>query len=217
MNCTHVREKLPELLYGDLPQTAAAELENHLVHCPACRSALSALGHLRRTLDTLPAPSLAVDLPRLYDRAARRREKQLRRWRRAAVVLAAVAAGLVVALGLRLEVRCEAHQLVVRWGTPDQVAVPPPAPQAPREVAPQATPVVTVTAEEMQLIRELVHALASDVELRDRRQREQLTRLNERLDAFQRRTDVRWAADTRRLLPTPQTAPVEPRRKGVNQ
>src|SRR5262249_2661640 len=73
-----------------------------------------------------------------------------------AVALAGVAAVLLLVVALRLEVRVEAHQFVVRWGKPPDVA-PPPA--AVVQTDPKA---VRETAEKLQLVNDLIHALAGD-------------------------------------------------------
>src|SRR5262245_34393717 len=100
MNCTEARRSLPALLYDDLKPDPAAALRRHLDGCPACQAEYAALDRLRHGLDTLPpAPPVEVDLSRLYQEAARRQERRLRRWRLTAVALAAAAAGLLLVLG----------------------------------------------------------------------------------------------------------------------
>src|SRR5262245_18431512 len=162
MNCSQARDRLPGLLYGDLPDAEAAVVEDHLAGCPAWRNEHAALRGVRRALDALPAPPVGVDLPRLYRAEDDRRARQLRRWRRAAVALAVAAAVLLLVVGLRLELRVEAHQLVVRWGTP------PAAPESPPVARAEARP-DRATQEQVQLLGELVHALAGDLEARDQR------------------------------------------------
>src|SRR5262245_7783395 len=185
MNCSQARDRLPGLLYGDLPAAEAAAVEDHLAGCPACRNEHAALRGVRRALDALPAPPVEVDLPRLYRAEADRRARQLRRWRRAAVALAGAAAVLLLVVGLRLELRVEAHQLVVRWGTPP----PAPPPVARAEARPDRA-----TQEQVQLLGELVHALAGDLEARDQRQRGELRRLQAQLERLRWQSEQRWAA-----------------------
>src|SRR5262249_16574456 len=150
---------------------------------------------LRHGLDTLPpAPPVEVDLSRLYQEAARRQERRLRRWRLTAVALAAAAAGLLLVLEfLNLEVRFDEHQLVVRWGSP-----PPPPVVKPQE--PTHPPVVQapptgspVSPAEVQLLRDLIYALDADVRLRDQKQQQALSQLRSRLDSLQEKSDRRWA------------------------
>src|SRR5262249_58823800 len=105
MNCSQVRERLPGLLYGDLSAAEADGVEKHLAACAACQREHVALHGVRRALDTLPTPPVAIDLPRLYHEESVRRARQLRRWRRTALALAGIAAVLLLVVALRLEVR----------------------------------------------------------------------------------------------------------------
>src|SRR5439155_7840756 len=98
MNCAAVRARLASLLYGDLPTAEADEVRQHLAGCPSCREEQTAITGLRPLLDAVPAPAVAVDLPRLYRDAAAGQTRRLRRWRGAAVAALAVAAAVVVAL-----------------------------------------------------------------------------------------------------------------------
>src|SRR5580704_683973 len=113
MNCTDARSLLPGLLYGDLSAGMAAPLREHVAHCPACRQHLAELDAQRRALDDVPTPDVQIDLAQLYRDAADRQARRLRRWRRTALALGAVAAVLLLIFGLRLEVRVEAHQVVL--------------------------------------------------------------------------------------------------------
>src|SRR5581483_1751677 len=133
MNCPQARERLPEMLYGGLPPEAAAAVAAHLAGCAACRRELDALQQVRQALDAIPPVAAEVDLPRLYRAAAQAQERRSRRWRRAALVFAGLAAALVLfAILPSLEVRCEGHQFVVRWGTPPAPSSEPqPAPRPP--------------------------------------------------------------------------------------
>jgi anti-sigma factor RsiW len=187
MTCADVRADLPAYLHGDLDKQAAGRLETHLAACPACRREREAFDQLGRLLDAVPAPAVQVDLPRLYRAAAEWQWRRARRWRRvAAAVGAAAAALLVVAFGLRLEVRADGHQLTLRWGAPP---APAPAPAPPPAVAP----------EQLQVLSELIHALATDVDARDRRQADELVRLQGRLNDLQRLTARRQAELERAL------------------
>jgi anti-sigma factor RsiW len=200
MNCPEARGRLPLLLYGDLTPAEAAPVEAHLAGCPACRRESDALAQVRLLLDQAPVPEEPVDLPALYRRAAERQRRRLRRWRWAAVTgFAAAAAVLLLALGLNLEVRLEPHQVVVRWGRPPDppAQTPREAPQpAPVAVRPEPRPAVDLR-DQVQVLSELVQALADDVEARDRGHQEQLARLQARLDEWRRQTTQRWM-DTER-------------------
>jgi anti-sigma factor RsiW len=151
MNCPQTREVLPELLYGGVAPDAVAQVEAHLAGCADCRRELDALKQVRQALDAVPPATAEVDLPRLYRAAAQAEERGSRRWRRAAVAFAGLAAALVLfAILPSLEVRCEGHQFVVRWGTP-------PAPQ------PQPAPQPNAPEPERERIQ-FVSATAPDVE-----------------------------------------------------
>jgi anti-sigma factor RsiW len=198
LSCTETRVLLPALLYGDLPPDQAEAARKHLAGCPGCRQEFAALGRVRRLLDEAPAPpEVRVSLPRLFGEAAARRARTRRRWRRAAA-LAAAAAVVLLGFSLKLEVRVEGHQVVLRWGTPPatpETPTPPPLPHAPRrERAP-----AEVTAADLRLVRDLIHALAADVESRDRDTQQALLRLSDRLDGLGQQAQERWAS-TQQLL-----------------
>jgi anti-sigma factor RsiW len=194
MTCTDVRAALPALLYGELPAVEADALHAHLAGCPACRAEHDALRRLGGALDAVTAPAVRVDLERLYQEAARLQARRLRCWRRAALACCGVAAVTLVVLALKLEVRVDAQQVVVRWGPPP-VVVPMPAPAPAAIVPPAAVP--AVSPEEVRLVKQLVHALAEDVADRDRQGQQALRALEERLDALQRTDQERWNATER--------------------
>src|SRR5262249_37468899 len=77
---------------------------------------------------------------------------------------------------------------------PDQ-ALPPAPPPVPSEA--RANP---ADAEQLQLMRELIHALAANVEERDVRQQEEVAALREQLQDLQRQANVRLAAAERHLV-----------------
>ena len=119
-----------------------------------------------------------------------------------AAILATAAVVLIV-LGLNLEFRIQGHQLVVRWGNPPQVE---PTPVAPNLAVPQAnlvhseTPVSPAIHERLQLLNDLIHALAADVEARDRNQRDILNHFQKRLDNLQSESQQRWTSAERDLI-----------------
>jgi hypothetical protein len=196
MNCAKVRDRLPALLYGDLPPGEASALRDHLAACPACRQEHAALEGIRRALDMVPAPAVRVDLPRLYREAAARQVRRAGRWRWAAAACGAAAAVLLVVLGLRLEVRVESQQLVVRWGTaPEKVIVPPPGP-GPRAESPPPSPDVE---ERLRVLSELIHALADDVAARDEQEQQRVDRVRARLDELQRQGNRRMSETERNV------------------
>jgi anti-sigma factor RsiW len=189
MNCTRARALLAALVYGDLPPAQTAAVEKHLAGCAACNRERHDLQEVRRLLDA-PAPAVRVDVQRLYREATARQQRSARRWRHAAVTLLAVAAAALFVLALRLEVRWEAHQVTLRWGTPEVAPAPAPVP----ELSPREAKRLPPTAEDVQLLRELIHALAADAETRDQRQYLYLQRLQGRLDALQLDSAQRWKA-----------------------
>jgi hypothetical protein len=196
-NCAQTRDALADLLYGELPPAEAQAVQQHLAGCPPCRAEFAALRQVRAALDAAPAaaPRAEVDLTRLYREAARRQAQRLRRWRRRAVASLAAAAVLLVAFGLNLEVRLERHQVVLRWGTPPQAEAPRPAPPMPDAARPNAAD----RDAEMQLVKDLIHLLAADVQARDSEQKEALLALRARFEALRAHTNERWAATDRDL------------------
>lgn len=198
MNCPQARERLAARLYEDLAPEDAVPLDRHLAECPACRREAEALRRVHELLDSLPAPAARVDLPALYRQAALRHERQARRWRRGAIALLGAAAVLLLIFGLRLEIRVEPHQATFRWGMPADPDWPVPRPVRP---SPDPLPSVAndalaaVTPEQMLVCRELIHALAADVDRRDGRLREEVARLQE----LYRRTGGRLAETERQL------------------
>jgi anti-sigma factor RsiW len=192
MNCTQARAFLPALVYGDLPSTQAAAVEKHLDGCPSCREERHAVREVRRLLDATRAPAVEVNVPRLYQDAAARQERSARRWRRAAVALLATAALALLVLVLRLEVRWQAGQVTLRWGTPE--VAPDPSPFILRDVPRPEPKVVPLAPEEVQLLKDLIHALAADAEGRDQQQYLHLQRMQARLDALQMQSEQRWNA-----------------------
>ncbi len=185
MNCPEVRACLPALAYGDLEPAEAAAAEEHLRKCPACRRELAGLRAVRHLLDATPAPPVAVDVGAVYRQSAERQARSARRWRRAAcaagVCLAAVTA---LAAGLRLEVRVESQQVVLRWGTPP--APPPPSAPPPAPKAPDAT------QDQLRLLGELVQALAADIRGRDERWHLEMDLLHRQLSEVNQQSVRRW-------------------------
>src|SRR3954470_1927991 len=119
MNCTEARTALIDLVGGTLPENRRQHLETHLLACPCCRAERDTLQEATALLRAAPAPAVQVDVTALYREAARREQKRLRRWRRAALAVGGVLAALLaLTVGLNLDVRLERHQLVLRWGAP---------------------------------------------------------------------------------------------------
>jgi anti-sigma factor RsiW len=176
---------LPLLLYGDLPPEEIASVERHLADCAACREERAGLQRVQKQLDAAPAPPIHVDLPQLYRLAAERHSSRVRRWRRFAMAVGSVAAALLVVTFLRLEIRVQARQLVLTWGASvDASPTPAPLPPPPATAAP-ATQSLASVKQQLQLLDELVHALAEDIGTRDRQRKQEILRLSARVRELQ--------------------------------
>lgn len=189
MNCTDVRAALPLLIYGE-PSPQDAALREHLAACPACRREQEALVRVRRLLDDAAVPRVAVDLPQLQRAAVERQMQRVRRWRRIAVALGGIAAVLLLALGLRLEIRFDADQLVVRWGDPPLVG---------QTLQPDTVVVKSQAGkpdlhDDLRILSDLIHALKQDADDRDQRCEDRLERLEKHVRALQSQGDLRWSA-----------------------
>jgi hypothetical protein len=203
MNCAEVRRLLPVLLVGDASAAEAARVEEHLGGCPACRRERAAVEQLGALLGETAAPPVSIDLPRLYREAAARQERRLRRWRRLALVSAAAAAAVfLIAAALRLEVRLEAHEAVVRWGAPPTAPAAPPIPPEAPPVPERWEPVFVEAPpaeleEQIRLLTELTRLLAADLDARDQRQRRDVARLQAELLQLRQQV-VQWRLATER-------------------
>lgn len=187
MKCTTVRAALPQLIYGEAsPQDAA--LREHLAGCTACRREAEALQGVRCLLDDVSVPHIEVNLPQLHRSLAERQIRRMRRWRRVAVALGALAAMLLLAIGLHLEVRLQAGLLLVRWGDP------PPSEPAPPQPLVKHYSLPPETEAEIRVLSELIHALKQDADDRDQRFTERIDHLQEHVRVLQSQTDRRWSA-----------------------
>jgi len=189
MKCTDVRAVLPLLIYGDLGSEEDAALRSHLAGCADCRREQQALAGVRRALDAAFVPHVEVDLPQLHRSLTARQMRRARRWRRGTLVLGAIAAVLLLALGLRLEIRLGSGQLVVLWGDPPS---PAPTPAVPQPIVSNAT-LPPETEAELRVLSELIHALKRDSDERDERFAERLDRLQGHVRVLQSQADRRWS------------------------
>jgi hypothetical protein len=196
MTCHEVRPLLPAHAYGDLSPAEAAAVADHLRECVVCRVEAAALEQVRSALDVGRPPPVRVDVATILHRDADRRA---RRWRRVAVAGAALAAGLLVVVALRLHVTVGNGQVVIAWGHSPREGEAPAEPRyqaARREPRP---PGGVDLADRIALLQELTHALAADVDARDRRRQTDLDAVRARLDAVQRLSFDRWA-DAERMM-----------------
>jgi hypothetical protein len=198
MTCNEIREKLPLHLHGDLPAAEAAQVKQHCETCPICRKELESLRQVGHLLDSVSTPQAHVNISQIYAEALQRQVRRARIWRRAALGLAGLAALALLVFGLKLEVRVQAHQLVVRWNQQPEDPVPGAnrKPQSP-VLAHVDSPTPQVTVEQIQWVRDVIHALAADVEMRDQKQREAMALLVKNLEAFQYGDNQRWKATQR--------------------
>ncbi len=198
MNCSDVHQRLPNFLYGDADPQEASAIQEHLKGCRDCRKDELNLQRLRQALDAVPAPTVNVDLQRVYQATSLRQARKLRRWRRAAYALCALAALLLVAVFLRFEVRVEGHQLSVRWGAVPEVP-PASAPADNDNVALQQTDHLppldsrpSAVDERLQLLASLIDALTIEIDSHEANQQQEIARLRQRLELLQASGDTRW-------------------------
>jgi anti-sigma factor RsiW len=199
MTCNDAQQLLPAQVYGDLPAEEAEKIAQHLRACPACRAERAALMNVRSALDATPAPAVHVDVPGLITAAA---ERNMRRWRRIAVAGAALAASLLIVFCLRLRVTAGNGEIVIAWnpasrrGTQQSwVGERPEASfqtKPPVALAP-GSPRIDALEERLQLQQELIRALATDIESRDRQRGNEIQAVRARIDAVQQFAARQWA------------------------
>jgi len=189
MNCTQARTLLPEFLYEDLPAADREQLQEHLAQCPECRNECASLQEVQQSLRQVSAPDVSVNLPLLYGRVAEHQARVGRRWRKFALAVGGLAAAVMVALVLRVEIRLGAEQVVIRWATSakpiEQTGNPKPENSGLAQSDLTSSP---ASEAELQPLRGVIHLLAEDldrlsreVETRDSRQQQRLARLQEQL------------------------------------
>ena len=209
MKCDEIHELLPLHLYGDLSDSERAAVEVHLETCPECRGELAALGGVRKELDKALPDTCGINVAAIYRAESDRLRRRSRRWR-AVAVLAALAALLFLAL--RVEVRAERGQLVVRWGEPQPVAVAP-APVVERVIV-RSEPASTRELEErISRVSALIQALAANMDTKDDQQKE-LVRLRREFAELQQ--IKRRLGQTEREVAALYTAQFGSRPSGVN-
>jgi anti-sigma factor RsiW len=216
MNCAKFRTELPELLYGELPPGEASTVETHLAACPACRAEYAALRQLRERLNAVTAPKVHVNVAHIHRQAAELQDRRMRRWRRTALAVGGLAAAVLLVSLLRFEIRLDAHQIVLTWGSPATAVPVPPGVGFIPPVAAVEKHASTDVEEQIRLVKDLVHALARDVNARDQQRQQELVRLTLRLQELQRQSANQRAA-TERDLAALYVAYFGPKEKGSKQ
>jgi len=187
MNCEEVRTFLPLAIYGDLDGAQASEVAAHLKACPGCRAEESSLRQARSALDAVAAPQVAVNPVAIIEAESARQVRLARRWRRIAVAATTLAAGFLLVLAIRPQVRVGDGALVVRWtDAPAPASVPQPSLHL---VPPASDP---GQAERLAVLAKLLRALVDDADGRDRDRQAEIAALRARLDAITLSSEARW-------------------------
>jgi anti-sigma factor RsiW len=98
---THVTDRLQRYVDGEMAAAEAREVEAHLQTCRACRDEWTAVRALWQTVDAAaPAAPTVVLWPHLAARLAARRRGASSPWLRGSLAAAALAAGLMLGLGM---------------------------------------------------------------------------------------------------------------------
>lgn len=194
MNCNAVRELLPLFAYDDLAADEARSVARHLADCPACQAEHAALRQTRAALDATPAPAIAIDLDTLVQTDVRREFARSRRWRRIALTVGGLAAALLLALVLQVEVQAGNGQFTIAWRPAPANSKPDPRTPTPE------------FEERLQLVREITRALAADVADRDERQQAALVRLQNEIEQLQNVSVERWRTTERDIATLIRTA-----------
>ncbi len=218
MNCTQVRDLFAGVVYGDASSADTEVVRQHLASCVTCQAEWEELERVRRILDSAAGPPpVSIDLARLFQRAADQQRRRMRRWRRAATAVCGLAAGLLLVLLLRMEIRVEAHELVLRWGQKAQKASPVEIPKTEPTVIVRREVIANPEMEEqLRVIRETLHALAGSLDARDVMVRQKLSQLETRLEAVRRQDGQRWNETERNVAALYKAVFVLPKR-GENQ
>jgi hypothetical protein len=120
MQCSALREEMLDVLYGEADAATRRRVEEHQIHCAACRQEMASLQRLREDLQewTLP-PSIAASRPASPVAVVR----PATWWRRGLAAAAVLTLALGGALGLSgSEIRYEGGQWAVRLGRAQQAA-----------------------------------------------------------------------------------------------
>lgn len=205
MNCTEVRNCLVELLYEDLPRADRERLKKHLAACQQCRSEYDSLQLVQQTLDRIPVPGVSVNIPLLYQQVADHQARAGRRWRTTAIAVGSLAAAILLVLAFNLEIRIGAEEVAIHWGSSSKPIEKTGRPKPDNSELAQSD--LPVSESELQPLRGLIQTLTEDmdrlsreVDARDRRQQQNLARLQEQL------TQLRMFAQRQVALSVPDSA-----------
>lgn len=192
MNCHAAREQLPLFVTGDLPTEVATSLTAHLQACAACQREEGMLRRLVIGFAQLPEPETSVDLPGIFREAARQEQRVGRRWRNLALAATAIAAGVLLLLFVRVEVRGGDGQWVIALGTPQPTVKPnPPA------VPPAAEPAWKQFEEKLTALQENLDLVLQDVTERDGARRQEIAALRGSLESIKQSAGAALAATQR--------------------
>ena len=188
MNCDIAHEKLLDALYGELPPSVAAELEEHLAVCQSCRQEYDGLKQTTAALDLLPTPLGRASVTQVLRRAAQDELRGARRWRRAAIaaVAASVLIGTFAALGMRLE--ATGQRVTLYFGEPQA-----PVPVAEPVTFPDPWPTITRQTDDLQLLDVAFRLVVLELQSGGQRQQQQLAGLRHETAALSRELALRWA------------------------
>jgi predicted anti-sigma-YlaC factor YlaD len=156
MNCVTIRGLLPLFAYDDVGLLEARTIQSHLSECAECRAELAEFNLARQAIDGMPAPRVSIDSETICGKSSLPTLPK-KTWRSVATI-AGIAAALIGFALLKLEVRIDGSQLVVRWGAPTDVTM---------QVTQSAPASLAALEERVQLLQNLTRALANDVAQRD--------------------------------------------------
>ncbi len=209
MKCDEIRELLPLHAYGELSDAQLRIVDAHLADCSVCRTEATAFRKIRETLNAAAPEPVRTDLEKVYRAEASKRRNKERRWQFAATLLAAA---ILVVLAIRLDVRINQRQMIIRWGVVEPEAVvqqfEPKVPASDRVLQPEFE-------QRIRTMSELIQALAANVEASDRERQDQILKLKLELAAMNRQSQERMT-ETERDLSALYAAHFGSRPKAVN-
>ena len=117
MNCAAIKQRLVELLYGELNTEEQQTIEKHLAGCEACRAEWDTLRQSRNQLNRLKVSEKQpqLDVLTILRKAAVRSEQHRRRWKRTAIMSGTVVALLVISVISQLQIQVHSTRIVIGW------------------------------------------------------------------------------------------------------